>query len=132
MTNYGNSPWTDSPLPEDEAIRAAHPLRTTRHDLYQEAQRFVGARHSKVGLVDLVNWLLLRIDTLSDGQAIEKRYTCVKCGAQILAREVASAVVTAPDPVTDVIAIIRLPPGGPTCANLTACRERQKKTEEKL
>lgn len=50
----------DKPLPEDEVIRDAHPLRTGRHDLYMEALRMVGARHSKGGLVDLVTWLLHR------------------------------------------------------------------------
>lgn len=34
----------DKPLPEDEAIKAAHPMRTNRHDLYQEAQRMVSAK----------------------------------------------------------------------------------------
>lgn len=48
----------DRPLPEDAEIKAAHPLRTGRHDLYQEAMRLVGARHSKHGLVELVTWLL--------------------------------------------------------------------------
>lgn len=50
----------DKPLSEDEVIREAHPLRTGRHDLYREALRMVGARHSKGGLVDLVTWLLHR------------------------------------------------------------------------
>jgi hypothetical protein len=47
---------------EREAIKAAHPLRTGRHDLYQEAMRLVGERHAKGDLVELVNWLLSRID----------------------------------------------------------------------
>lgn len=51
--------WEDSPLPEDAAIKAAHPTKTGRHELYDEAMRLVGARHSKAGLVELVNWLLL-------------------------------------------------------------------------
>lgn len=52
--------WTeeDQPLPEDEAIEAARPMRTQRHDLYHEAMRMVGAKRSKYALVDLVNWLL--------------------------------------------------------------------------
>lgn len=49
----------DQPLPEDEAIKAAHPLRSGRHDLYGEAMRLVGAKHSKAALVELVNWLLV-------------------------------------------------------------------------
>ena len=50
----------DQPLPEDDAIDAAFPMRSGRHDLYAEAMRFVGARRSKSGLVALVNWLLHR------------------------------------------------------------------------
>lgn len=55
---------TDSPntTPEAAAIRAAHPLISGRHDLYMEAMRLVGARHSKGDLVDLVTWLLLRAE----------------------------------------------------------------------
>ena len=53
--------WTDhdEPLPEDDAINAAHPLRTGAHDIYVEAFRLVGAKRSKGALVDLVNWLLV-------------------------------------------------------------------------
>lgn len=59
--------WTlpfpgDTPLPEDAAIKAAHPTRTGRHDLYAEAMRLVGARRSKGGLVELVCWLLGRAE----------------------------------------------------------------------
>jgi hypothetical protein len=39
--------WRDQPLPEDDSIDAAHPLRSGRHDLYAEAMRLVGARQSK-------------------------------------------------------------------------------------
>lgn len=52
----------DTKLPEDAAIKAAFPTRSGRHDLYQEAMRLVGARRSKAGLVELVNWLLLRAE----------------------------------------------------------------------
>lgn len=52
----------DRPLPEDAEIKAAHPMRTGRHDLYGEAMRLVGARYSKGALVDLVVWLLHRAD----------------------------------------------------------------------
>lgn len=52
----------DLPLPEDAEILAAHPLKTDRHDLYMEAMRLVGAKRSKYALVDLVNWLLHRIE----------------------------------------------------------------------
>jgi hypothetical protein len=51
---------SDKPLPEDDAIHAAFPTRSGRHDLYAEAMRLVGARYSKGGLVALVNWLLHR------------------------------------------------------------------------
>lgn len=56
--------WSDSdqPLPEDDAIAAAHPLKSGRHDLYQEAMRMVGAKRSKGALVDLVTWLLVRVE----------------------------------------------------------------------
>jgi hypothetical protein len=52
----------DRPIPEDAAIKAAHPLRTGRHDIYAEAMRMVGAKHSKGALVELVNWLLWRVE----------------------------------------------------------------------
>lgn len=52
----------DKPLPEDEAIEAAFPTRSGRHDLYAEARRLVRARYSKGGLVALVNWLLHRAE----------------------------------------------------------------------
>jgi hypothetical protein len=51
----------DGPLPEDEAIKAAHPTRTDQHELYGEAMRLVSGRHSKGGLTELVNWLLSRV-----------------------------------------------------------------------
>lgn len=50
--------WGDKPLPEDAEIDKAHPISSGRHDLYMEAMRLVGARHSKAGLVNLVTWLL--------------------------------------------------------------------------
>lgn len=50
----------DAPLPEDAAIRAAHPLRTGDQALYLEAERLVHAKRSKYALVDLVNWLLYK------------------------------------------------------------------------
>ena len=113
----------DTTLPEDDAIAAAHPLKTGKHNLYEEARRFVSARHSKAGLIELVNWLLFRIDGLSGGQAVEERYRCVKCGVNIPTREVAPATVKI-NPITGVRTILRFPPGGPTCANITACLER--------
>jgi len=56
------SDWDDYPLPEDKDIKAAHPLRTGRHDLYAEAMRLVGAKRSKGALVELVNWLLSKVE----------------------------------------------------------------------
>lgn len=53
---------SDEALPEDAAIDAAHPMVTGVHDYYPVALRLVGARRSKYGLVNLVNWLLTRID----------------------------------------------------------------------
>jgi hypothetical protein len=52
----------DHPLSEDDAIKAAHPTRTGKHDRYATAMRFVSARRSKFGLIELVNWLLYRIE----------------------------------------------------------------------
>lgn len=59
-------PWDDRPLPEDEAIKAAHPNRTDRQDLYGEAMRLVGAKRSKWALIELVNWLLTRIPEMQN------------------------------------------------------------------
>ncbi len=59
----------DQPLPEDDAIKAAHPLRSGRHDLYAEAMRLVGERHAKADLVELVNWLLGFKDALLERAA---------------------------------------------------------------
>ena len=43
---------------ESVQIAAADPMETGRHDLYAEALRLVGERHSKSELTLLVNWLL--------------------------------------------------------------------------
>ncbi len=48
---------------EAAAIAAAHPLETGRHDLYTKAMRLVGERHAKGDLVELVNWLLYRLES---------------------------------------------------------------------
>lgn len=58
-------PWTDEdrPLPEDDEIMAAHPMRTGNHERYAEAARLVGAKRSKYALIDLVNWLLAQPST---------------------------------------------------------------------
>lgn len=62
MPAWDKSADGDMPLPEDAAIKAARPTRSGRHDLYQEARRLVGAKRSKFALVDLVNWLLHRVE----------------------------------------------------------------------
>lgn len=66
----GLEPWPswsdgDRPLPEDESIKATHPIRSGRYDLHRTAMRLVGARHSKHALVELVNWLLHRIEQVA-------------------------------------------------------------------
>ncbi len=68
------STWADKPLPEDAAIDAAHPLRTDTkeaHARYTEAMRLVGARRSKGGLVEMVNWLLAEKAAAVDGLRAE-------------------------------------------------------------
>lgn len=68
--DFLKSEWEkDSPLPEDEEISMAHPVTTGNHEAYQEAMRFVGARHSKSGLVELVNWLLVNCSRLIQERA---------------------------------------------------------------
>lgn len=62
----------DKPLAEDRQIEAAHPLENNRHDLYREAMRLVGARRSKGGLVELVTWLLLRVETAGKVASVAK------------------------------------------------------------
>lgn len=56
----------DKPLPEDDEIAAVHPLKQLNKQeagaRWDEAMRLVSAKHSKGALVELVNWLLLRID----------------------------------------------------------------------
>lgn len=47
---------------EECCINAAHPFETNRYDLYDRAQRLVTERHAKGDLVELVNWLLWRIE----------------------------------------------------------------------
>lgn len=51
-------------LAEDEAINAAHPIKTGDHKTYERAMRLVGERDSKSDLVDLVNWLLVENNRL--------------------------------------------------------------------
>lgn len=60
MLNEWGSP-DDKPLPEDEAIERVHPVNEGVPKLYTEAMRFVEARYSKYGLINVMNWLLHRI-----------------------------------------------------------------------
>lgn len=81
----------DKPLPEDEAIEAAFPTRSGRHDLYQEAMRLVGARYSKGGLVALVTWLLQRrerafVDGYDAGYADGRKMEATASGFEALAK----------------------------------------------
>lgn len=63
LSKFLTCEWTsDQPLPEDERISAAHPMETGNHALFEEAMRLVGARYSKFGLVNLVNWQLSELD----------------------------------------------------------------------
>lgn len=64
MSPNEDLPWGDRPLPEDKAIHDTHPTVTGNHGIYMEAMRMVGAKRSKGALVDLVNWLLWRINVL--------------------------------------------------------------------
>lgn len=73
----------DQRLPEDPAIRDAHPLYTGRHDLYDEAMRLVGAKHSRGALVALVNWLLSRVAQLETEGADLTRRLAASSGAII-------------------------------------------------
>ncbi len=69
-------PEDDGPLPEDAAIKAAHPTRAgtpEAHDRYGVAMRLVGARRSKAGLVELVNWLLADADEGRDALELKCR-----------------------------------------------------------
>ena len=43
-------------------IDASHPMRTGAHDAYATALDMVGNRHSKGALVDLVCWLIQRVN----------------------------------------------------------------------
>jgi hypothetical protein len=67
MSKYGRR-WeairqAERPLEQERAaIKAAHPIHTGRHDLYATAMRLVGERHEKGDLVELVNYLLARLD----------------------------------------------------------------------
>jgi hypothetical protein len=46
----------------EERIAAAHPMKTGKHHLYDQAMKLVGERHDKGDLVELVNWLIMSLD----------------------------------------------------------------------
>ena len=79
-------------------IEASHPLQTGAHDAYATALEMVGNRHSKGALVDLVCWLVQRVD-----DAEEK----LRTRGVALPRE--------PQPVADVILV---------SGKVASCRER--------
>lgn len=59
--------WSgDRPLEEDAEIESVHPASEDKPDFhtYNRAMALVGAKHSKYGLVNLVNWLLRRYKTM--------------------------------------------------------------------
>jgi len=51
----------DQEIPEDEDIKMVHPLETKDFSTWDEALIMVSAKRSKYALVDLVNYLLVRI-----------------------------------------------------------------------
>jgi len=53
--------WADRDDEWTEEIKAAHPTRSGSHAEYGTAMRMIGNRHSKSALVELVNWMLLRL-----------------------------------------------------------------------
>lgn len=89
----------DRPLPEDEQIATAHPTRTGQHATYEEAMRLVGARRSKMGLVTLVNWLLVRMGELERKlnppceyrSGLDVEPPCPSCGAAVTSMTVTCA-----------------------------------------
>lgn len=54
--------WDDRTDEYSDKIKAAHPTRTKEYGKHTLAMRLVSSRKSKGELVDLVNWLLQKID----------------------------------------------------------------------
>jgi hypothetical protein len=54
-------PWSDVSDEWTEAIQAAHPIRSQSYDEHAVAMQMVGHRRSKGDLIELVNWLLVRL-----------------------------------------------------------------------
>lgn len=63
---------SDKPIPEDAEIQVNHPHLSGSHETYAEAMRMVGAKRSKGALVDLVNWLLMRLEASKGAVATAK------------------------------------------------------------
>lgn len=54
--------WGDREDDLTDAIRANHPFRTKRFDIYERAQQLVSNRHSKAALIELVCYLLVQAE----------------------------------------------------------------------
>ena len=54
--------WGDQKDEYTPAIKAAHPTRTKRFEIWDRALAMIGKRHGKYELVDLTNWLLVRAE----------------------------------------------------------------------
>jgi hypothetical protein len=116
--------WTeeDQPLPEDDAIKNAHPLRSGKHDTYAEAMRLVGAKRSKGALVALVNWLLSERDeavTRAAVRADELAAVSEQLERQGLCHD-------------DECDLVQDPSGAATCNCAQIGRERRVQIEEAL
>lgn len=66
------SSWEDRTDIWSSEIPKAHPTLTGDHDTYEVALEMVSNRHGKGALVDLVNWLLWRINELHKAMGLDK------------------------------------------------------------
>lgn len=57
--------WEDQEDEWSKEIEEAHPVVSGSHDTYLKAMKMVENRHSKAALVDLVNWLLVKLERQS-------------------------------------------------------------------
>lgn len=62
MSKVDKDEWEDAPTDLDAEIAAAHPMLTGNHKRYAYAMELISARHSKGSLIDLVNYLLSKIE----------------------------------------------------------------------
>ena len=82
--------WSDEKDEWSELIKEAHPIHTGAHAEYEIASRMVGHRRSKVSLVELVNWLLVRSLVISGQRDVaEARATAADVRRTQLVGEVA-------------------------------------------